>query len=323
MSFSAENAFTLLRCAHEQDRLAHAYLISGPSGSGKRVLVAQLAALVTGAADRALQHPDVHTAEPESKSRRIVTEQVRELEKELQMRPTAGKKKVAVIFEAERMQTQASNAFLKTLEEPPNNSLLLLTSAQPELLPDTILSRCIAVPLTRTSQPELSDLQKQLLGAVRDFFREQKSEAPDLAATYRLIRKFTLLLQGARAQIVDENAAGLKTEETRYKQSTDSKDWLEEREDYYKALTESHYLQQRAGLVETLFQWWADVLRQGQSSATLDLPSYSADTAQLSRKITTLEALKRIGYLEELRENFNRNVKEDLAVEVAFLNAFG
>lgn len=323
MSFSAENAFALLKRAHEQDRLAHAYLVTGPEKSGKRALVADLAALVTGAKNHPLQHSDVHTAEPESKSRRIVTEQVRGLEKELQMRATSGSKKVAVIFEAERMQPQAANAFLKTLEEPPNNSLLLLTSAQPELLPETILSRCIAVPLASASQPELSDLQKQLLDAVRDFFRDQKTDTPNLAATYRLIRKFTLLLQSARAQIVDENAAGLKTEETRYKQSTDSKDWLEEREDYYKALTESRYLQQRTVLMETLFQWWADVLRQGQSSPTLDLPAYSEETARLAQKITTPEALRRIGYLEELRENFNRNVKEDLAVEVTFLNTFG
>lgn len=328
MSFPADTALTLLRRAHEQDRLAHAYLISGPAGSGKRALAEKLSQLVTGANPRSaagepLKHPDVHVAEPESKSRRIVTEQVRELEKELQMRPTLGSKKVGIIFEADRLQIQASNAFLKTLEEPPNNSLLLLTSAQPEILPDTILSRCIAVPLSRAGRDELSPLQKQMLDAVRDFFRGNSAAATgDIAAAYRLIRKFTVLLQQAREEILDENASELKSEETRYKQSTDSKDWLEEREDHYKALTESRYIQQRAALLETLLQWWADVLRQQHSSSALDLPDYAADTAALAQKLSTTQALQRIAALEGLRENFNRNVKEDLAIEVAFLDAF-
>ena len=85
-------------------------------------------------------------AEPESKSRRIVIEQIRELEHALQMRSTNGRRKVVIISEADRLQPQAANAFLKTLEEPPSNSLLLLLTALPEALPDTIVSRCISIP---------------------------------------------------------------------------------------------------------------------------------------------------------------------------------
>ncbi len=88
-------------------------------------------------------------AEPESKSRRIVIEQIRELEHTLQMRAADGQKKIVIISEADRLQPQAANAFLKTLEEPPANSLLLLLSALPEALPDTIISRCnITIPLS-------------------------------------------------------------------------------------------------------------------------------------------------------------------------------
>jgi DNA polymerase-3 subunit delta' len=124
MAFSKTEAFDLLRRAHSNGRLAHAYLITGPVGAGKRDLAAQLAGLVTGspaaesfafdlpppAAD-IFKHPDVHTAGPESKSRRIVIEQVRELEKELQMRASLGGKKAGIIFEADRLQIQAANAF--------------------------------------------------------------------------------------------------------------------------------------------------------------------------------------------------------------------
>ena len=69
------------------------------------------------------------------KSRQIKIDQLRELEHALQMKASDGRRKVVIISDADRMGTQAANAFLKTLEEPPNNSLLLLLSAIPEVLP--------------------------------------------------------------------------------------------------------------------------------------------------------------------------------------------
>src|SRR5271170_1358393 len=185
MSFSADAAFALLSRAYSQDRLAHAYLLAGPRGSGKRRLAANLAGLVTESKS-GLEHPDVHTAEPESKSRRLRIEQTRALEKELQMRSLMGKRKVAIIFEADRMTAEAANGFLKTLEEPPNHSLLLLTSEQPESLPETILSRCITVPLSREGVEELTE-GRELLEGVARLFRERKR---DIAAVYRLVRTF-------------------------------------------------------------------------------------------------------------------------------------
>src|SRR5919202_1060060 len=142
MALSVETALEYLRRAQEQNRVGHAYLISGPPGSGKRRLVDQFAQLVNRG-----DGEQVHVAEPESKSRRIVIEQVRALEHALQMRASDGRRKIAAIIDADRLQPQAANAFLKTLEEPPNDSLLLLVTALPEALPDTIVSRCIAIPL--------------------------------------------------------------------------------------------------------------------------------------------------------------------------------
>src|SRR6266576_2639267 len=150
MAFSRKKALDYLRRAHDQSRLGHAYLISGPAGSGKRALAADVTALVNGTESKdvfSARAREVYVAEPESKSRRIVTEQVRQLEHALQMRAANDRRKVAIITEADRLQPQAANAFLKTLEEPPANSLLLLLSALPEVLPDTIISRCIPIQL--------------------------------------------------------------------------------------------------------------------------------------------------------------------------------
>jgi len=318
VAFSADAAFELLSRAHAQGRLAHAYLLAGPRGSGKRALAANLANLVTES-EAGLEHPDVHTAEPESKSRRLRIEQTRALERELQMRSLMGKRKVAIIFEADRMTAEAANAFLKTLEEPPNHSLLLLTSDQPERLPETILSRCITVPLSRKRAEELTAAQRELLDGMAALFRERDR---GIAAVYRLVRRFAVLLQQARERITEENDIELNGEEAHYRQTTES-DWLDDREEYYKALTESRYVRERSLLGETLIAWWADVLRQQQGAAGLDLPDYTAQTGQLARTLSTHEALKRLAALEEMRENLGRNIKEDLAIEAGFLRAFG
>src|SRR5437899_12861829 len=97
---------------------------------------------------------DSFVPQPQSKSRRIVIGQIRNIEHALQMRASHGRRKVAIISDADRLQPQAANAFLKTLEEPPKDSLLLLLSALPEALPDTIVSRCIAIPLAPDDQPQ-------------------------------------------------------------------------------------------------------------------------------------------------------------------------
>ena len=138
MAFARTTAFEYLRRAHEQNRLAHAYLITGAPGSGKELLAAELASLVNGTPAKdvfSAKAREVFVARPESKSRRIVTAQIRALEHALQMRAADGRRKVAIIPDADRLQTEAANAFLKTLEEPPKDSLLLLLSTLPEALP--------------------------------------------------------------------------------------------------------------------------------------------------------------------------------------------
>ena len=90
-----------------------------------------------------IAHPDLHVVQPESKSRRIVIDQIRELEHSIQRKPLVGGSKVAIIHDADRMQPQAANAFLKTLEEPPPGSLILLLSTVPEAILETVLSRCV------------------------------------------------------------------------------------------------------------------------------------------------------------------------------------
>ena len=321
MAFSKTAALDFLHRANEQQRLAHAYLICGPQGSGKRELVTNLAALVTDQSagqSKILEHPDVHVAEPESKSRRIVIEQIRELERELQMRSMLGGKKVGIVFDADRLKTEAANAFLKTLEEPPNNSLLLLTTTQPEALPDTILSRCISVTLSPGEKREPTAAEARLLGTLRGFFDK---EAKGIAPAFGMVREFIQLLQETRQAILTETDAQQEDEEARYKQTTDG-EWLKDREEHFKALSESRYVQERFRLVAVLLNWWADVLRHQHQSAQFEYPAFAEDTAKIAERVSTAEALKKVAAIEELRENLDRNVQEQLAIEVAFLKVF-
>jgi DNA polymerase-3 subunit delta' len=321
MAFSRDTALNLLRRALEQNRLAHAYLISGPAGSGKRLLAADLASLVNGIKARdvfSAKAREIFVAQPESKSRRIVIEQIRDLEHRLQMRATDGRHKVGIVSEADRLQPQAANAFLKTLEEPPKDSLLLLLSALPEALPDTILSRCIAIPLAPSDDHENKPEEEKLVKLLQETANEQSWS---IQYAYRLAQGFQRLLRGIREEIKDEIDQALKKEETRYKNSTDGT-WLEEREEYYKALTESLYLQRRAELVEVLFAWWTDVLRAGRDVDRRDLPNARKETTAVAKRFTTPEVLRKIRRLEELRDQLGRNIQEALAIEVTFLGIF-
>jgi DNA polymerase III subunit delta' len=321
MPFSSKTALEYLRRAHEQHRLAHAYLITGPAGSGKEILAAQLAQLVNGTPASDVLTPkarDIFVARPESKSRRIVIEQIRDLEHALQMRAANGRGKVAIIPDADRLQPQAANAFLKTLEEPPKDSLLLLLTALPEALPETILSRCIAIPLALENVRQPTNNEAKLVKLLQQAARQRNWT---IQFAYRLAQDFQTLLRELRAAVKDETDEALKREQARYKDATDGA-WLDDREDYYKALTESLYLQRRAELIETLFAWWTDVLRASNGVAQRNLADAKNETAAMVARFNTAEILKRIRCLEELRDHLSRNIQEALAIEVGFLAIF-
>ena len=165
MAYLAERAFELITSAHDRGRLAHAFLISGAHGSGKEMLAARMIQMVSGKASSGgfdlfgepvvvetplldeLESGWIRIIRPRMKSRRIGVDEIRDLEQTLHLAAPGGACKVGVITEVDRMNDQAANAFLKTLEEPPKNTLLLLLTANPQRLLPTILSRCVRLPL--------------------------------------------------------------------------------------------------------------------------------------------------------------------------------
>lgn len=164
MSFAAALTSPALRTAPgvqalqrtlEAGRLAHSLLLYGPEPGGLEEVATALAAHLLGSSpEKVLGHPDCFTLRPSGKARQIrIGENAREentaraLLHGVQQTPSIAVRKVAVVFEADRMNAATSNAILKTLEEPPADTTLLLLTARPYALLDTIRSRCFHLRL--------------------------------------------------------------------------------------------------------------------------------------------------------------------------------
>jgi DNA polymerase-3 subunit delta' len=131
---------------------AHAYLLHGPAGVGKRTAALAFAGALLGDARRVglRSHPDLYVLEPLGEMIRI--DDVRALRHDLHMRPFEADRRVYLVLDADRMNEDAADALLKDLEEPPPYAVIVLVAAELGPLPPTILSRCQLVPFRRLSE---------------------------------------------------------------------------------------------------------------------------------------------------------------------------
>jgi DNA polymerase-3 subunit delta' len=157
-----ERAVHLLKQTIKREKIPHAYLFVGVSGVGKTTTALSMAQALNceepqdgvscGRCRPCRQllggnFPDFELVEPDGQSIKI--EQVRELERRFAYKPVAGRYRVTVVRPAEAMTEEASNAFLKTLEEPPAGNVLVLNATEPSNLLPTIVSRCQKVVFRR------------------------------------------------------------------------------------------------------------------------------------------------------------------------------
>ena len=131
---------------------AHAYLLHGPAGVGKRTAAFAFAGALLGDARRveARAHPDLYVLAPLGEMIRI--DDVRALRHDLHMRPFEADRRVYLVLDADRMNEDAADALLKDLEEPPPYAVIVLVAGELGPLPPTILSRCQLVPFRRLSE---------------------------------------------------------------------------------------------------------------------------------------------------------------------------
>jgi DNA polymerase III subunit delta' len=170
-----DQATTLLRRALAADRVAHAYAFVGPTGVGRRLTALAFAQALLCAAGgcgecsacrrvAAGRHPDcrlVAPTPPRDNPRgapAIRIEDVRELEHWAALAPHEGPRKVFVLDDADRMTLPTAQALLKTLEEPPPRTVLILILANPRALPPTVLSRCQQVRFRPLGEEQIGRL---------------------------------------------------------------------------------------------------------------------------------------------------------------------
>lgn len=150
--------------------IGHAFLFAGPDGVGKSLFASALANLIMNEYDvekdhgrkiAAGQHPDLHIYRPEGKLGLHSIQTMRQFSEEVNFPPYEASWKVFIIHDADRMLSYSANALLKTFEEPPPRTLIILLSPSPASLLPTILSRCSTFHFKSLSDQEIHGFIKQ------------------------------------------------------------------------------------------------------------------------------------------------------------------
>jgi len=205
-------AVAVIENAIARDRLSHSLLLHGDD-------LPVLVQMAHGIADRLLntpqstaafppeQHPDCFALRPSGKMRQIGADATRELIGKVQVSATVATRKVAIIHEADRMHLSAANIFLKTLEEPPANTTLLLLTSRPYALLPTIRSRVLhfrfpsaALKVDAAGWPAWIADYRSWLERLGGGMADKKAVADQIFGAYGLVARFTAVLDAATAE---------------------------------------------------------------------------------------------------------------------------
>jgi len=335
---------TALQRSLERGRLAHAYLFTGSELGDLEKLARTLAKTVNcrqprrGPAGVAVDccdicptcrkidadnHADVLWVRPESKSRQIQIDQIvprdnsqrRPLTDLVFQKAFEAHVKVGVVVEADRLNANAANAFLKTLEEPPAGTVLILLSTAPQQIGETILSRCLRLNFSADSIPRFSAAQMNWL---ESFGLAAAVPSGGLLARYRLLGQLLEKLVELKAEV--ETAL---TARSPLEKHEDADPKLREKwEDELAAAIEAEYRRQRVDLLAGLHWWLRDLWlhKQLNTEELQSFPKLADTTAAIARKISAGDALENLQVWEKTqRLLLTSNVQEALTLEVGLL----
>ncbi len=292
-------------------RLAHAYLLQGaPYGAAGRfaddlldLIFDSHPGVRTGA------HPDIARLEPQSKSRRITIDDVRDrIIRPLSQTASAGGWKAGVLISADRMTDQAANALLKTLEEPPAHSLLLLLTDNPQALPTTVVSRCQRIVLTAADDAVARHWTPPLLDLLAECPPANVPQAGLFTA------RIVALLAALKKEFEKEEADRLPEE-------MDTK----EAKKLQDARAAARLIEARADLLRTLLLWQRDILNRvlGLPPETLHHADHHEAIDRQAARCSRTDALQRIAAVETMRSRLDRNLPHALVFGEFFAQIAG
>lgn len=322
-----DSAIATLRQTLAHDRLGHAYLFTGPIGVGKkRAALALTRALLCSEKPKegcgvcpncallaAGTHPDLHLVAPLAGKRDIVTDQVRELQRLLGLRPARGEKKIALLEDAHLLNPAAQSALLKILEEPPGDALLILLTANSATLSRPLLSRC--------QQVRFASLP---ISVVEDLLVREHGKDPAIAHSLALYSRGSL----GRAVALDPQ---LFTEERQYvvkevrqlegaSFTTLSRlaEWLVADRGKKSAASEQSAEGRATGeRLEIVLSWYEEVLRfvlLGEEGVVRYQDCLTA-VAEAAAGRSIAEALRQLTLIYDTMQALGRNANRQLAVE--------
>lgn len=327
---------TLLQRSLERGRLGHAYLFSGSRMEDLEPIARALAKVLNclqppqsspeglplESCDQCVScrkidndlHSDVRWVRPEAKTRIITVDQIRTLLQSVNLKANEGQYKVAILAGVDRLNVNAANAFLKTLEEPPKKSVLLLLTTEPQRVLETILSRCLRLTFAGGGTLRVEPALMEWLGS---FAKLAASTTTGLLARYQLLG--ALLTELGRVRATVEQTL---TERSPLGKYEDIEPDLRERwEKELTASIEAEYRRRRGELLG-LVQWWLrDVWLSSHdlADASLQFSGLSPHTTTIAKRITPDQAQENLRALEKTIRLLFTNVQESLALEVGLL----
>lgn len=315
-----KNIISHMRKAISMGTVSHAYILNGEAGMGKKLIADVFSTALqceTGADEPCMEcrsckqaagrnHPDIKWITHEKPTSISVDEIREQLVNDMAIKPYSGRYKIYIIDEAEKMTPAAQNTLLKTIEEPPSYGMVLILTANREMLLQTILSRCVSLNLRPLNDEQIKE------------YLTSKKGMPDYQAGLsvrfaggNLGRAMNIALSDDFIQMKDDVARTLKNIE-RMSAS-----------DINQAVKElSAYKNDMDSYLNLVITWFRDVLLyKASGEASQIVFSDERGIIEKQAKAVEYEGLEQVfSGIEELKGRLKSNVNFDIALELLFIN---
>ena len=296
------------RKAYRENRLGHAHIVVGSPVAEAKEFTSFVLSLLFDAqgpddpiAHRIAQgaHPDIFRVKPQSKSRSILIDEIRALNQLLRQTALENGWKVAIINYADRLNDQASNALLKSLEEPPEKTLILLVTQSPQELLPTVRSRCQWIFLGNNELESTFEWYEDLINLLRNQSSQYMLECVSFAEQ---LRDFLSAIQ-----------KDIENETTRAEDEDDKQ---------LAARIQSLVIEQRTAAMKVILHWNRDVYFSTLGVEDDDLYHYPKErdvTARQAASLTPTTALRQIAKTEEMVRRLGRNMPPLLVFDARYV----